>query len=420
MVLSLTMVFGVLGLAVDVGWGYFKRQAAQTAADAAALSAASYASNNGLTCGAGGVVCGAATPCAYPNVVTPTNDLQVGCLYAAANGYVNHGNQGVSMMANTTAPPGVSGNSPAYWVRATVTDRTFNLFGSFGGVSAFNINAQATAGVTTFTAGACIYVLDPTAAKAFSISGSASVTATCGIFVNSSDSDALDASGNSSIASTQILVNGGSTIGGKASVSPKPTTGAGAQSDPLASLAMPTFTSNCDYTNYSLSTAATLTPGTYCGGITVQGGGTATFNPGLYIINGGGVAFQGGSAEIGTGVTFFNTGQYGKSPGPVTFSGSAVVTLAAPSSGTYQGMLFVQDRNLSYTGNNSITGASGSVLTGTLYFPSTTVSYTGTSTAGSYTALIAKTVTFSGNSNFKNDPTGTLTGLASTVRSLIQ
>src|SRR5256885_10134042 len=38
MVLSLTLLFGVLGLAVDIGWGYFKRQAAQTAADAAALA----------------------------------------------------------------------------------------------------------------------------------------------------------------------------------------------------------------------------------------------------------------------------------------------------------------------------------------------------------------------------------------------
>jgi hypothetical protein len=104
----------------------------------------------------------------------------------------------------------------------------------------------------------------------------------------------------------------------------------------------------------------------------------------------------------------------------VTFSGSAVVTLTAPSSGTYEGMLFVQDRNLSYNGNNSITGSSGSVLTGTLYFPSTTVTYTGTSSTGSYTALIAKTVTFSGNSSFKNDPTGTRTGLVTMVRSLIQ
>ena len=106
MVVSLTTLFGVLGLGIDVGWGYFKRQAAQTAADAAALSAASYASNNGLTCGTGGAVCGTATPGLIRMRATPINDLQVGCLYAAANGYVNHGNQGVSLMANTTAPPG--------------------------------------------------------------------------------------------------------------------------------------------------------------------------------------------------------------------------------------------------------------------------------------------------------------------------
>jgi Flp pilus assembly protein TadG len=420
MVLSLTLLFGVLGLAIDVGWGYYKRQTAQTAADAAALAAASWAADHGLTCGTGGVTCASATTCSYPNVNPPTSNLQVGCSYAAANGFVNHGSQTVTMMANTTTPPGVTGNRPNYWARATVTDTVFNLFGAFGGNSAFAISASATAGITTFGAGACIYALDRTAADAFKISGSAQLVATCGIFVNSSNSGAFSAQGTSQTTSNNILVNGGASVANNASVTPAPTTNAGSQPDPLASLAMPTVTATCDHTNFSVANTQTLSPGTYCGGITVQGGGQVTFSPGMYILNGAGMTFNGGSTATGSGVTFFNTGQYGQSPGPVNFAGGSLVTLSAPTSGTYQGMLVVQDRNLSYNQNNNFTTGAASTITGTLYFPSTAVTYAGASNTGSYTALVAKTVAFTGTSNFKNDPTGTFTGLASTVRALIQ
>jgi hypothetical protein len=83
-------------------------------------------------------------------------------------------------------------------------------------------------------------------------------------------------------------------------------------------------------------------------------------------------------------------------------------------------MLFVQDRNLSpaYSGDNSISGSSSSVVTGTLYFPTTSVTFKGSS-SGSYTAIVAKTVAFVGTSSLKNDPTGTFTGLTGRTASLI-
>ena len=65
------------------------------------------------------------------------------------------------------------------------------------------------------------------------------------------------------------------------------------------------------------------------------------------------------------------------------------------------------------------TGAAASSFTGTLYFPSTSVNYTGNST-GTFTAIIAKTLQFTGTSNIKNDPTGSYTGLGGHSSSLIQ
>jgi hypothetical protein len=417
-VLNLTLLFGTLGLAVDVGWAYFRRNAAQTAADAAAIAAASYARTAGYTCGSGGVICGSATACANPNTSPPVNDLQVGCLYAGANGYLNGGNQTVTMQGDTTAPPGVTGNNPVYWVQANVSERLFNLFGRAGGMPSFTINTVATAGVTVTPPGACVYVLHPTLGGAFTIAGGSNVTASCGIFVNSSSSTAFTANGTANVNSSTILVNGGMSLSSNSVVSPTPTTHAGTFSDPLQNFAMPTF-SGCMENSFHTSGGATLNPGVYCDGITLSGNGTTTFNPGLYVLNGGGLSVTGGGTLSGTNVTFFNTGQSGHTPGPISTGGSATLILSAPNSGPYQGMLFVQDRNLTYSSNNGISGSANSVLTGTLYFPSTSLSFTG-SAAGSFTAIVAWSVTFNGNSVLRNDPTGTLTGLAGRSVSLIQ
>jgi hypothetical protein len=200
------------------------------------------------------------------------------------------------------------------------------------------------------------------------------------------------------VHASQILVNGGASISGSAVVSPTPRTKAGAVSDPLSALPMPTF-SGCDYTNYSLSGsgAATLNPGVYCGGIRISGSASAALNPGLYVLNGGGLNVSGSATLKGSSVTFFNTGQGGQTVTAISTSGSSTLTLSAPASGTYQGMLFIQDRSLSYSEANTISGSSTSVLTGTLYFPGSSVSFSGSSKASSFTAIIAKTITFTGS-----------------------
>ena len=422
-VFNLTLLFASIGLAVDVGMGYFTRQQAQTAADAAAMAGASWASASGQpVCGSGGVICGAQTNCAYPNVSPPTNNLQVGCSYAEKNGFLNTGTQTVSMEANTTAPPGVAGNSPSYWVKATVGAQPYTLFGSFGGVTRFSINASAIGAVSYVSSAGCLYILDSTAASAFLASGNVTVTTTCGIFVNSTASNAFSVTGSSHVTATQIFVTGGSSITGTASASPTPTTGAATQADPFAGVSMPAFSNTCDFTGKSVGNAntATLNPGTYCDGISITGAAVVTVNPGLYIINGGSLSVGYSARLTGSHVTFFITGQYGHTPGPVAFTGTSVVTLSAPNTGTYEGLLFLQDRNLTYGGTNSFANSTTSSLTGTLYFPTTTITYSGASATGSYTAMVAKRVSFSGSADFKNDPTGQYTGLATTVRGLIQ
>jgi hypothetical protein len=453
MVMTLTLLMATLGLVVDLGWSYYLKQSAQTAADAAALAAAAYASASGQP------ACGAATSCSdtatnCPNPPTaPGTDLDVGCLYAQSNGFVNNGTtQFVKMSANTDAPPGVSNNSPSYWVKAQVSAKPFTLFGSFGGFTSLTINAASIAAVDYYTAGACIYVLDPSASAAFLASGASTTTATCGIFVHSTSPTGFKTTGSASVTASQILINASAaSIGGSTSVSPTPTFNAGssATSDPLL-LSVPTFTDDTcdsDHTNVSVGSTTTrnIDAGTYCGGITIGnsanvtftggtyiikdglsigGASTVTFDAGTYTLNGSksnyALSFGNSAAITGTGVTFFITGQYSHTIGAVESTGATTVHLSAPGSGSYAGMLFVQDRNLSYSTVNSFANSATSVLQGTLYFPTTPVSYSGASATGSYTAMVAKTISFTGSANFKNDPTGQYTGLATTVRGLIQ
>ena len=446
-VLNMSLLFGALGLAVDVGWGYFVKQQAQAAADAAAMAAAAYASSGGaITCGSGGATCGTLN---CNGVTTATDDLSDGCLYAAKNGFTT----GVTMSGNTTAS-GVTGNTPAYWTQATVTASPLNFFGPFNGFTHFNVTASAKAGVTSYTAGACIYVLDPSVSGAFMATGASDTTASCGIFVHSTSTSGFTTTGSAKVTASQILINStAASIGGSTTVSPTPTYNAGsaATSDPLAGVqTIPTFSNpnpcSTAATNIGSTTVTSLNPGTYCNGITIGNSAQVTFNPGNYLINDGlsisgaakvtfgaglyiingsasGIALSfGNSSQVsGTGVTFFITGQYtGHTIGNVQSTGATTVNLAAPESGTYQGMLFLQDPALNYASTNSFANSASSVLQGTLYFPTTAVSYSGASSTGTYTAMIAKTLSFTGSAAFKNDPTGTYTGLATTVRGLIQ
>ena len=423
-VVSLTLTFAVLGFAVDLGWAYFRRNAAQAAADASALAAAIYASNNGYTCGSNGVVCGAAAACANPPTTPPTTDLQAGCLYAQANGFVNGGNQTVSLTANNsgTPPPGVAGNTPAYWVQANISETLTNMFSVFGlHTKTATLNVSSTASVAVTPPAGCIYVLSSNASPALRMTGSASATSSCGVFINSNGKPALSLTGSSHLDATFTDINSGTySTTGSAVISPTPNTSGGSVSDPLATLAEPSV-GGCDYTNYSISGSGTTTisPGVYCGGISISGSGTVIFNSGMYILNGGGFSKAGSGTLTGSGLTFFNTGQNGYTASGISMSGSATVTFSAPTDGTYQGILFLQDRNVTYAGGNTVTGSTSSSYTGTLYFPTTDLTYTGSS-SGTYSAIIAKTLTMVGSSVIKNDPTGVHTGLEQKSTAIIQ
>ncbi len=256
----------------------------------------------------------------------------------------------------------------------------------------------------------CIVALNSSAANALSISGTVTVNANgCGVVVDSSSTTALRVAGNARVAAKYINVAGGTSVANNATVTPAPLTQASRVPDPLSFLIRPTL-GQCDYSNTSINTteSITLSPGTYCNGISIAGSANVTLNPGTYILWGGGLNIRGSSSVSGANVTFFITGGgTGQAYAPVSVTGSAVVNLSAPTSvsSPYYGILFFQDPAIGAGKPASmIAGSSDSTIEGVLYFPTTGLTYAGSSQSGNYLVMVADTVTLTGsatiNSNF--------------------
>ena len=109
------------------------------------------------------------------------------------------------------------------------------------------------------------------------------------------------------------------------SISPTAKTGVMAIADPLASLPAPTY-SGCDYTKLlGERRQRHLKPGGYIATVLAsRAKRDVTFNPGTYILNGGGLGASGSNTVLtGSSVMFYNTASSGKSFGPISLAGGA-------------------------------------------------------------------------------------------------
>jgi hypothetical protein len=291
---------------------------------------------------------------------------------------------------------GFVGNSK--YVEVIVTQSLPTAFMQALNINSMSVKARAVGGPMSPI---CVYVLNPSAANAFTISGNATFNNTCGIMVDSTSATAMVDGGNACLTATGIYVTGGDSITTTCPPVPTPTTGIPAMVDPLAYVPAPTVGS-CDFTNFKASSSQTISPGVYCGGITVNGGGVVlTLNPGVYIIAGGGLKVNAGTTIQGTGVTIYNTA--GTQPyGPITLNGGSTINLSAPTSGTYAGILFFADRSMPPV-VNLINGNNSSNIVGALYFPNSILGFSGNNSSTAYTEIVADTLSIIGNATINND-----------------
>ena len=320
---------------------------------------------------------------------------------AATNGYTD-GQSSVTVAINNPPSTGPNASKSGY-VEAIVTKPEPTYFLRVLGVSTMTVSARAVA--YEGNGPNCIYVLNPSASGAFSANGNVTVSSGCGLLVDSSSSTGLSVVGNVTITAPTIGVVGNYTTSGGASLTPAPKIGVIAASDPLAYVQAPTVGS-CAHTNYSLNGSSgssgsplQLFAGTYCGGISVHGNAVLNFNAGTYVLAGGGMNISANTTMTGTGVTFYNTTGTG-GYGAISFNGNSQANFSAPTSGPLAGILFFQDRSVPSTGASStISGNSSSTFDGALYFPTTTVTFNGNSSANGYSIVVANQLSLSGNAS---------------------
>ncbi len=371
-------IFGFAALAVDVGAAQYRQRMQQTATDAAAIAGASAAEYSSA----------AATISA------------AAAADATSNGFTTDANNTV-----TVNWPPVSGNyiGNTGAVQVVITSTRPNFFGGIIGQNTTRVMTTATAILTSNGTAPCVYQLDP---NGNFTSNSATIYApTCGIIANGSStyhSGTITAAmvgyaGSISVSSTTFV-----------DASPAPTIPA---TDPCAQIPgcayltdNPPATSPCLSTNLTIHGTMTLNPGVYCGGITGNGGANLILNPGLYVLTGD-LTMNGAGTITGTGVTIDMVS------GGVTLNGNGTTTLSAPTSGSYNGVLFFQPK-ANTTGPTLNSGHSGSLI-GALYFPSALI--TGNSSGDAWTLIIGSSITLNGANLLGPNGKGMTGGVANVV-----
>jgi hypothetical protein len=414
-----------IGLGVDGSQLYAHRQMAQTAADAAALSAIEDIFENTYTATGTGFSISAFNCSSTTNGETP-------CAYAIKNGFTGNGTTGPDTVAISFpgAPSGVTlaTGFPAEVVKATVSRQvptTLLRLVRFVAPTATTVTATATAAIVSVVAPIPIIVNHPTLTGSMSGNGNISITI-CGgpqtsIWVNSSNGNATSTQGSSNSVDlthagppdpgdcTGTTDPGGifGVAGGPSSPTFTITPSNGYKyedgwiPDPLAWVTAPTNTgwptptkipgipAGTDGCTAALAPCTLYKPGIYPTGID-GGGQNNLFSPGIYYVQNGGfkcdagctMAMATGVANDSTTGTAWAAGHmmvYNTGSGLFTLTATGTINLVGAPSGdlNYPSILLFQDRtSVAHTGNNKNTvhtlGGNGSLtLVGTVYMTNT-------------------------------------------------
>ena len=389
------VVAGTMAVGIETGqWFRIKRQL-QTAADAAALA-------------------GSIDRIAGKNSTT----IETTARYESQrNGFVH----GVSNVVVTVYAPPTSGAyvTTAGAVEVVITKKVSMSFGaalyswmnkSQDGLTlrARAVAAQGSVATTTGSAEGCIVALTTANEQGIAFTPFNNFSADCTLVSNgsasSSNSSASVYLASFANASVKSVWSRGSFY--KGTTNSLTTTNAvqlnqtTAAVDPYAGLANPA-PGTCTYNPFSAPAGGniTLSPATYCGGLTLSGYSNVSFNPGTYYIVNGDLSISGANNVTcnnctgGAGVTFVLTQTTNNNAdiGGVSISAENNVGLSPPSSGQYAGILFYQDRRVP---NGTMTSTARSFyvsslnnmsLNGAVYFPNNRIEVSSTNNLGNST-----------------------------------
>lgn len=363
-------LFGFVGAGVDFSRAASARTAMQSALDAAALM-----------------------------MVKDAKNVDTAQLTANAGTYFNANFQNAEV-ENLQPAVSASSTSSGYAVDMSMTGSINTRFMGIIGFPSLKIAVRSKATSNSDGLG-CVLALDQHLSGAVSAQGSnTTVLNGCSLYDNSDSVTAMAVGGTAHITSRSVGVVGNLTGAANITAAEGIRTGIGAIADPYANSNFPAFFA-CTEQNFKANNNVTISPGVYCGGISVNAGATLTLQPGIYYLDGGGLQVNGGAAVVGSQVTLVFSSKNRNDFATATINGNATINLTSPSSGPTAGIVIFGDRRIPAGTSFKFNGGSTQYLGGAIYVPTGEVSFAGgAGTSTSCTQLIARSIVFTGNSQF--------------------
>ena len=322
-IFALAVLMGMVALTIDVGLAYVSRRDMMNAADAAVLA------------GAARLLEGAS-----PSVAAAEAQE-----FVERNGYVNgEGDVSVSINIPPTSGPN---NGDVDFVEVVIEREVDTFFAAVLGQDTWSVTARAVGGVESqLSAEYAIIALNEDASSALRLNGYANITVNgAGVMVNSNHDDAIYLSGNAQLTADVIDVVGGWRTSGFATIDPLPQNAAQV-SDPLEELPVPLLSNYTVQSSSRLRVQAdeslTIQSGIFIDGIEITGNGQLIMDPGVYILQGGGLKVSGDGQVSGVNVFIYVTCGSGSCPSgssaDIDISGNGVILLSPMTSGSWAGV----------------------------------------------------------------------------------
>jgi hypothetical protein len=374
---AMPVIVGGFGLGAEVGWWYFNQRKVQSAADMAAYAGA----------------------VALRSGKSSSEILEAAGDAADKSGFVADRGE-----LTASAPPtegAYTGDARA--VEATVEEELPRMFTALFADGPVQVAGRAVARITDGQQ-TCILALDQQASGAVTFIGSTSaILIGCNVHSNSLADDSVIVAGSATVQTPCLSAAGMVSVTDGLSLDDcvAPYEHADQAADPYADLAVPDTALPETTPNVfggGAGSTYNITPGRYRG---MDIRRNVNMAPGVYVIDGGTLKVNSTATVRGTGVTFFLT-----NGATLDMEGGADVTLSAPTSGAYSGVLAYVDRSSPYN-VHKVNGNSSSTVNGAIYAASGKVQMNGTSTfGGGCTQIVALQIEFSGNAGIGVDCTG--------------
>lgn len=364
--LVLPVVLAAFGFAVDHGLYTRAQEAAQSAADAAALAAAKELS---------------------------LADRKYEDLAAIAQSVASaYASQNSAQMPRTTTAV----TSDPMQVEVGVVTKYHSIFSGVTFVTFPDINAHAVARIVG-KPNVCVLGLNESEVGTISLEHQARVTGqNCAVYSNSEHVRGLKAKNDANLTASVICTRGGKE-GGPGNFTPSPLVDCPSFEDPLVSRPEPVAEA-CDPAKPTvISGAISLEPGTYCG-LELASGADVTLRDGEFIIKDKPLIVRNGAKLQSAAAGFYFTG----AAATFTFEQFSTISLSAPTTGPMAGLLVFaarsQDGALSY----KILSDNARTMVGTIYIPKGELTIDATSPIAdqsAYTAIVADKMRLYGGPN---------------------